>query len=749
MVGLVRQLAARRSPKLSPPPMPSSPLHSDSTIWIVARDSGTRTALGRIAAAAPGRHEVIQGHPNDAIFDAAPNASVVVLGLSSRARGGNFEEELEFARFASDRLGHCAFILVAEADDHRAARSLFDTLDAELLRHPCDRSSFLHALARATEASASEPLSSRTARDHLAARFARWFGRNEPSLLARALAERHVGQPLLAVGERGTGRGLVLRYAHTFSAGRTGPILRIGCVGAARAGDLLAQLEDALATARHAPASVHAEESLRKGRWGIWLEDVDTLPFALQRRVVEWIELGLPGVFAGAELRWLASAGPSARAFGEPASELEPDLARVLGELCFETTPLRRMSETITPFVKDTSRAFSNARGEAVHRFAPDALDALRSEPWPGNLAELEAVVIRTLAHLDPRAELVRAEDLLFAPPREVVFPSEPFESPPTPEVVLEASLETSLETSLESSLENYPEPATDAPTAEPILDAIPADQAEARGESEHGSAAAAPATQKRANERIGTLQRLARAVAHEIRNPLVPIRTLAQLLPEHYTDEEFRTRFAELVGTGVRRIEGVVDQLQWVAEAATEAPTVIDVTALLEELLDAQRDEVSARRLLVLKELDRNSPHALGDPTLLREAFAGIIATALDEIPDQGDLYLASRHHASPPESATGDRPGADATLRVLLRYPVRGAAGTGSAGDLDSSTPAVGTQTLRQTSLAHAVAEAIVRAQGGQLTVDDADAAETVIVMDLPAPLSVPSSALPPPAR
>ena len=53
--------------------------------------------------------------------------------------------------------------------------------------------------------------------------------------------------------------------------------------------------------------------------------------------------------------------------------------------------------------------------------------------------------------------------------------------------------------------------------------------------------------------------RRLARSLSHEIRNPLVSIRTFAELLPDHYDDETFRERFVELVGHDVAHIGDVL----------------------------------------------------------------------------------------------------------------------------------------------------------------------------------------------
>src|SRR4030042_6002899 len=54
--------------------------------------------------------------------------------------------------------------------------------------------------------------------------------------------------------------------------------------------------------------------------------------------------------------------------------------------------------------------------------------------------------------------------------------------------------------------------------------------------------------------DRLASLGTLTAALAHEVRNPLVAIKTFTQLLPERFDDEEFRNHFLHIVsGEGDR----------------------------------------------------------------------------------------------------------------------------------------------------------------------------------------------------
>ena len=333
-----------------------------------------------------------------------------------------------------------------------------------------------------------------------------------------------------------------------------------------------------------------------------------------------------------------------------------------------------------------------HVHGERPREFSTAAIDALRDYPWPGNARELEAVVARTLAagSSDP----IEAAQLRFD---EAETPAE------------RGGWAEQRERNEEAVASRAPiAPQGEAPRAE-----LPTAE---RGEPAPQVATAAP--------RNDLLQRLVSSLAHQVRNPLVAIRTFASLLPERFEDPEFRGRFHEIVGSDLGRIERVLERLSGFAalEPARAAP--VNVAALMEQLLEARRARIQERRLLVLKEIDSTSPFALCDEAQLRFALESLLDKAFEWVPERADLYLASKHHPS------GLRGGP--AMRVLIRFhdpsPARRREGADAALGEDLS--------LRYTSIEIVLAELVIGSQGGTLTVDTTDAEETVILLDLPAP-------------
>jgi DNA-binding NtrC family response regulator len=631
------------------------------TIWIIHRQARGRAALARLAAAG---EEAVLGAPTDDLFASEEIPDVVVLGL-----GEDFETELEFVHRVSSRLAGCRWILLPEAGAESEAQRLFDTVDPEVLPFPPSPLALRRAIRAGAHRSRVDPLSARRRRDRIALRFTHWFGDLELPDLLRALDPHLAGVPVLIRGEPGTGRQLLARYIHAFGGGSKlgrGRFLQVSCHESWQTADLLGQIAELAPERRDVP-------------WTIWLEDADNLQTPLQHQLQSWIDFGLPEPLAWAPAqRWILGAG-------DELADLDSGLIQALPGLSVRIPSLRERPQAVEPLVADTAMRWCEARGEHLRRFSRDAIELLQEYPWPGNLRELAAVVERTLAASG--ADPIRGDHLRFD------------EGPPYRPLLAPEDEEGISAQAVPAQREAVPSPRAEGEVAR---------QVEVSDESRPESDLA--------------LRRLVSAVAHEVRNPLTSIRTFAGLLPDRFEDEEFRERFAELVTADVRRLEEVVNRLQQLAGESRGERKPVDLAGILEELLDEQREEIRARHLLVLRELDRHQPYALGDAQQLRTAFAGLIGKALQLVPQRGDVYVASRYHAA------GLR--GEPALRVLLRY--RGSDRSAPA----SEASAVEGTSPGETALEFVMADELVRAQGGTFTIDDTDAQETVIVIDLPAP-------------
>lgn len=673
-----------------------------SKLWIVHRKPTVRDALAR-ATGIPS-DAITSGAPALADFANAGTPDAIVLGLPLEAE---LEAELAFVEAARPQTVGARWIVLTEATAMREARRLFAGDDTAILPLPPDRARLRAEIAAAFDRMRSRPRDERRGGARTTDRFEAWLGGTPLGGLARALDPSLRGLPLLVRGRAGSGRALLVQHAER-SRGGSAQRLRVD----AREGGLIDRL-----LARLADGGRGREGAVQT----IWIDAIDAMPAADQRLLADWIGHELvPGPLArdaaAPALRWLATAGPAGL-----EDRLEPALARAFVPLTLEIPPLDRTGDEIARIAERVAKLWAEATRTLPRRFADSALAALAEEPWWGERAELDAVLRATLAHAT--TPLIEAGDLRF---------------PDAIDVASSGSVQTEQGEPISRALRELPIDRDADPSSEllALTDAwigaapTPPDvAAEATPEATPGAVPVSdvprppppPATSRpTAADPNPAWRRLARSLAHEIRNPLVSIRTFTELLPDHYADETFRVRFKELVGKDVAHIQDVVARLARAAERDRLQSLPVDVSALVERLLESRRERIAGRRLVVLSELEHDAPKALADADALETALAGLVDRALDSLPDRGDLFVTTRHI---PRAGDG-RP----RLRVLLRH--HNPLASGLSGELDPVNHI----------LEYVLAETLVAAQGGQLTIDPTLGPETLIVIDLPAP---PSSA------
>jgi len=673
-------------------------------LWIVHRNPRQRAALARLAGLDP--REVASGDPHEGQFRDQSAPAAILLGLE-----GDFELELEFAHRLRTRLPGTSWILLAQSRDASEATRLFDGIEPEILE-PLPSARLLRgriaaALARRSAASLAE----RGRRSRIAERFSAWLGGVEVPGLLRALNPSLAGLPLLVRGVAGSGRALICHYVELFRGGGS-PTLRL-FGGDVRDAEDLARRLAAVDPRAAAPDPIV-----------IWIDEVDRLPASAQSALAEWILHGVtPGEGAGEPPRWIATAGPSS--WQDP---LEPALRQTFTPLTIEVPALADHPETLPAFTEEVARDWARSVGAAPRRFAASALAAIEGQTWEGDRAQVEAMLRATLAA--SRADPIEAADLLGDWVDGSIAAERPEAFPPRPETSDDAQAELD-EHSLERAVESEDEPGESGEEEVPVeARAEPEDDLDesiflseasfALNEAPEPEPPPSPPATPAPPENDGW-RRLARSLSHEIRNPLVSIRTFAELLPEHYQDETFRQRFVELVGQDVAHIGEVIARLSSVAERDRLEAVAFDVSAMIESLLEQRRERIQKRRLLVLRELERDAPLAWADPPPVEVALAGLIDRALASLPERGDLFVATRHLAREAEGAS--------RLRILLRHHSPELARDGGA-DLEELAPSANV-------LEYVLAQTVVESSGGSLTIDATDAQETLILVDLPTPL------------
>jgi signal transduction histidine kinase len=130
--------------------------------------------------------------------------------------------------------------------------------------------------------------------------------------------------------------------------------------------------------------------------------------------------------------------------------------------------------------------------------------------------------------------------------------------------------------------------------------------------------------------EQLATVGLLGAGVAHEIRNPLVSIKTFAQLLPKHYDDPSFRERFSTLIGDEVARIDRLTEQLLDLAAPRTFQKQPVELHDLVRICLDLVVARVASRNVEIRSNLAANPDLVYTDPHGIKQVLLNLCFNAV-----------------------------------------------------------------------------------------------------------------------
>jgi PAS domain S-box-containing protein len=124
----------------------------------------------------------------------------------------------------------------------------------------------------------------------------------------------------------------------------------------------------------------------------------------------------------------------------------------------------------------------------------------------------------------------------------------------------------------------------------------------------------------------------LAASMSHEIRNPLVAIKTFAQLLPERFDDADFRQEFNQIVVQEINRLDRIITQINNFAHPPELVLKSIDVRAPVKKGLEIARSRFGINgKVEIETSMPKDLPRVLGDEGALAEAFAHLVANAAE----------------------------------------------------------------------------------------------------------------------
>jgi two-component system sensor histidine kinase AtoS len=223
---------------------------------------------------------------------------------------------------------------------------------------------------------------------------------------------------------------------------------------------------------------------------------------------------------------------------------------------------------------------------------------------------------------------------------------------------------------------------------------------------------------QIRRSDRLASLGTLSAGMAHEIKNPLVSIKTFAQLLPERYQDSDFRETFSNLIGHEIDRIDSLVNQLLRFARPTKPHLKPMHVHEILEKSLLLVGHRLYQKDIKLIRSWEANVDTIRADADQLEQVFLNFFINAMDAMKSGGELSISTQIRTdeeliSPLTQSNGE---ADEILRVTIRDSGEGI----SREDLPHVFDPFFTTKDYGTGLGLSVVHGIIQEHGGQIEVE-----------------------------
>jgi signal transduction histidine kinase len=184
--------------------------------------------------------------------------------------------------------------------------------------------------------------------------------------------------------------------------------------------------------------------------------------------------------------------------------------------------------------------------------------------------------------------------------------------------------------------------------------------------------------------EQLATVGVLGASLAHEIRNPLVSIKTFVQLLPTHYNDPAFRNKFFRLIGDEVSRIDQLTDQLLDLSTPRVYMAQMVDLHPFLLSGLDLVAAKASHRQVQLQTDFQASPDRAFTDASAAKQVMLNLCFNAIQAVEACEEsarwVKISTRNVGNRIEMSVSDGgPGISPEIRPKLFQPFQTTKSTG----------------------------------------------------------------------
>ncbi|HEY3064940.1 MAG TPA: ATP-binding protein [Methylomirabilota bacterium] len=146
---------------------------------------------------------------------------------------------------------------------------------------------------------------------------------------------------------------------------------------------------------------------------------------------------------------------------------------------------------------------------------------------------------------------------------------------------------------------------------------------------------------ERRRAERLAYFEALASGISHEIKNPLVSIKTFAQLIARRRDDATFIDDFSRIVGREIGHIERLLERLSALSRPSDRPQLRLDLRTPIVEALESLQPTLDEKGVTARLRLGERPVLVLGDDAQLKQLFMNLFINAHEATPPGGALTV------------------------------------------------------------------------------------------------------------
>ncbi|MEW6188035.1 MAG: ATP-binding protein [Thermodesulfobacteriota bacterium] len=144
--------------------------------------------------------------------------------------------------------------------------------------------------------------------------------------------------------------------------------------------------------------------------------------------------------------------------------------------------------------------------------------------------------------------------------------------------------------------------------------------------------------------EKLSFFGNLAARLAHEIKNPMVAIRTFLQMLPQKYDDDEFKKEFYQVALEETDRVNNLLTELLDLVKSRTSSYKLTDLHGVIEKMIYLISPQAKSKRIEIKKDFSTRIGLISLDEEKMKQVILNLLSNAVEFTPNGGGIEICTR---------------------------------------------------------------------------------------------------------